>query len=427
MIKFSKNKENHIHLIIVYKLDRFFRNEQLHHVYEYELGKHGVFVLSATEETYKADIGTRVFKALTLINNENEAIKIRQNVKRGQTHTARQGKTNGGIAPLGYDINSEGKYVINKDEAEIVRQIFKMRHQGMTYVQMAEALNKKHYKTKVGRSFTKNSFVEILSNPKYKGKFVYNRSVAASEYGKRPNRHKYKGKTEIIELDGQIEAIVSEKLWESVQPKRTVNRKKGKGKYLLSGLVRCRECGETYQIDTKKSTKYLRHNGTRKAACTALIQMDKVETSVIDKVLNKIYSEESVDYFLNHFQNISHQQTEAQTVRMKKLKRRIVQLKTKCDNYIESLSTLTDKKTVAEVEAKIKETRRHIKELSGELKCLKNEIPQKPSREEVIESKAKLRMMMKSPENQLKTRELLNCLVECVEIKNGKVTVIFKC
>ncbi len=96
----------------------------------------------------------------------------------------------------------------------------------MTYVQMAEALNKKHYKTKVGRSFTKNSFVEILKNPKYKGKFVYNRSVVSSEYGKRPNRHKYKDKTEIIEADGQIEAIVSEKLWESVQPKKTVNRKK---------------------------------------------------------------------------------------------------------------------------------------------------------------------------------------------------------
>lgn len=427
MIKFSKDERNHIHLIVVYKLDRFFRNEQLHHVYEYELGKHGVFVLSATEETYKADMGTRMFKAFTLINNENEAIKIRQNVKRGQTHTARQGKTNGGIAPLGYDINSEGRYIVNKDEAEIIKQIFKMRHQGMTYVQMAEKLNKKHYKTKVGRSFTKNSFVEILSNPKYKGKFVYNRSVAVSEYGKRPNRHKYKDKTEIIEAEGQIEAIVSEKLWDSVQPKKAVSRKKGKGKYLLSGLVQCGECGEMYQVDTKKDIKYLRHNGTRKDACTALIQMGKVETSVINKVLNRIYSDESIDYFLNHFQKISHQQAEAQTERMKKLKHRIIQLKTQRDNYISSLSTLTDKETVAEVEVKIKETRRHIKELSEELEHLKNEIPQKPSREEVIKSKAKLRRMMKSPENQFKTRELLNRLVERVEIKKGKATVIFKC
>lgn len=63
MIRYVKEKDSDIHIIIVYKLDRFFRNEQLHHVYEYNLGKRGVFVLSATEETYRADMGTRMFKA----------------------------------------------------------------------------------------------------------------------------------------------------------------------------------------------------------------------------------------------------------------------------------------------------------------------------------------------------------------------------
>ena len=115
MIKYVENQDNDIQLIIVYKLDRLFRHEQLFNVYEYRLNKCGVFVLSATEETYKNDIGSRVLKAVTLINNEFEAKKIRENVKRGQTYTAKQGKTNGGIAPLGYDINADGKYVVNPE------------------------------------------------------------------------------------------------------------------------------------------------------------------------------------------------------------------------------------------------------------------------------------------------------------------------
>lgn len=166
MIKYVENQSNDIQLIIVYKLDRLFRHEQLFNVYEYRLNKCGVFVLSATEETYKNDIGSRVLKAVTLINNEFEAKKIRENVKRGQTYTAKQGKTNGGIAPLGYDINADGKYVINPEEAKIVKKIFEMKSDGVTYEQMADTLNKQNYRTKIGRKFTKKQ----LSRDTYQSK-----------------------------------------------------------------------------------------------------------------------------------------------------------------------------------------------------------------------------------------------------------------
>lgn len=206
MIKYVENQNNDIQLIIVYKLDRLFRQEQLFNVYEYRLNKCGVFVLSATEETYKNDIGSRVLKAVTLINNEFEAKKIRENVKRGQTYTAKQGKTNGGIAPLGYDINADGKYVVNPEEAKIVKKIFEMKSNGVTYEQMADTLNKQNYRTKIGRKFTKNSFHEILTNPKYKGVFVYNRSAPATEYNKSPNRHKYKSADNIITVKERLNA-----------------------------------------------------------------------------------------------------------------------------------------------------------------------------------------------------------------------------
>lgn len=426
MIKYVEEKDNGIHMIIVYKLDRFFRNEQLHHVYEYNLGKHGVFVLSATEEIYRMDMGTRMFKAFTLINNENESVKIRQNVKRGQRHAAKQGKTNGGIAPLGYDINSEGRYVINKDEAKIVKKIFEMRHQGMTYTEMAEKMNEKHYKTKVGRKFTKNSFYEILRNPKYKGIFTYNTSSSVSEYGKRPNRHKYKDKSEIIELDGKIEAIVSEKLWDSVQPKKNVNSKKGRGKYLLSGMVKCPVCNNTYQIDTKKDVQYLRHNKGKTDKCRHYIRMDEVEKQVLQKTANKVFSKANLLHFTENFDEISKEQSEKTHKKIQTLKCKISSLKTKYNNLVDSLSEATDKRAKDSITNKMKNISAEMDTYTNDINNLKKAIPQKPTQEQLREAKKRLVCYLENPKNMIEAKKLLHALIDVVYISDKGVKVKFK-
>ena len=426
MIKYVKEKGNDIHMIIVYKLDRFFRNEKLHHVYEYNLGEHGVFVLSATEETYRTDMGTRMYKAFTLINNENEAVKIRQNVRRGQIHTAKQGKTNGGSPPLGYDIDNEGRYIINEAEAEIVKKIFNLRSQGTTYKAMAEELNKQHYTTKPGREFTENSFTELLRNSKYKGVFTYNRSASATEPGKRPNRHEYKDKSEIIELEGQIEPIVSEELWNSVQPTKTSNSKKNTGKYLLSGIVKCPECDKMYQVDTKRGVRYLRHNKDKTSKCVNSIPMDDVEKKVVSRIASKLYSTENVNYLLNNFSSVSKRQSAQITAKVKRLKRQINSYKTKYDNYIESLSDITDQGIRADINEKITKTRRTIQELTAEVKDLNSDVPKKPTRDEVVKSKIKFIKYMLNANNITHAKQLIHKMVDAVDICKSKDKVKVK-
>lgn len=362
----------------------------------------------------------------TLINNENESVKIRQNVKRGQRHAAKQGKTNGGIAPLGYNINSDGRYVINEDEAKIVKQIFKMRHQGMTYTEMAKKLNKKHCKTKVGRQFTKNSFYEILRNPKYKGVFTYNASAPVSEYGKRPNRHKYKDKSEIIELDGQIEAIVSEELWDSVQPKKNVNSKKGRGKYLLSGMVKCHICNNTYQIDTKKDVQYLRHNKGKTDKCRQSIRMDEVEKLVIQKTANKVFSKTNLLNFTENFDEISKEQSESTHKEIKRLKCKVLSLKAKHDNLIDMLSETTDKMAKDSITEKMKNINDEITTYTNEIHKLKKAIPKKPTKEEIKEAKKRLVSYLKNPKNMAESKKLLHGLIDVIYISDEGVNVKFK-
>lgn len=54
--------------------------------------------------------------------------------------------------------------VINEKEAEAVRLTFKMFNEGYGYSSINEELNRRGYKTKVGRSFNNNSLTNVVRN-----------------------------------------------------------------------------------------------------------------------------------------------------------------------------------------------------------------------------------------------------------------------
>ena len=132
MIDDIKNGTLDIDVVVVYKLDRFFRNEKLHRKYEDILNEHGVNLLSATEQVNdNTNFGQKAYKALAMLVNEEEVKKISQNVSRGKLVVAKSCKWCGGKPPLGYDVDKETQMlIINKTEAKAVRFAFRMRAQG---------------------------------------------------------------------------------------------------------------------------------------------------------------------------------------------------------------------------------------------------------------------------------------------------------
>ena len=63
-----------------------------------------------------------------------------------------------------------------KNSAETVRIIFNMYSDGLGYTLILNELKRQDRKTKVGKDFMKNSLYSILTNPKYQGIYVFNRS-----------------------------------------------------------------------------------------------------------------------------------------------------------------------------------------------------------------------------------------------------------
>ncbi|SED13024.1 recombinase family protein [Paenibacillus sp. GP183] len=174
---------------------------------------------------------------------------IVENVKMGMKQRARQGKWNGGTV-LGYDVvevptlrGKESVLKINPIEAELVRKIFGMYASGQGLRSIANQLNHEGYKTKPGKDFSAVSIKTIINNPVYVGKIRYNVRENWSEKRRSgTNPHP-------IIADGDHEPIISQDLWEAVQalfskksfsPPRVFD-----GTYLLTGLMRCPQCGAT--------------------------------------------------------------------------------------------------------------------------------------------------------------------------------------
>lgn len=243
----ADSKDKFFDIVLVHKLDRFARNRYDSAVYKRELKKNGVVVKSVIENLDDSPESIMMESVLEGMN-EYYSRNLGREVMKGMKETALQCKHTGGKPPLGYDIDEETKkLIINEYEAETVRIIFEMYSQGYGYTAILKNLNQEGRKTKNGNDFAKNSLYSILTNPKYQGTYVYNRSSAKSITGTR-NTHLLKDYEEIITVKEGCPRIVNDEIYNEVQKRITENKQKGgrlnaKESYLLTGKVYCKECG----------------------------------------------------------------------------------------------------------------------------------------------------------------------------------------
>ena len=192
--------------ILVYNFSRFSRNVIDSITYSSELLSYGITLVSITEGSIvNATPGETLLRNVTFAINQYTSDQTAVQSLLGQKAQARKSKHCGGIPPLGYDLDAEGKLIINEREAEVVRKIFQMYLDGVSYQQMAKTLNQSGYQTKTGRPFQKNSFYEILKREKYAGIFTWNKSSpkfrrSSTQNGFSRNSHRLKPREEQVRI-----------------------------------------------------------------------------------------------------------------------------------------------------------------------------------------------------------------------------------
>ena len=154
-------------IVLVHKLDRFSRDRYDSAIYKKRLKKNNVrlcSVLERIDDSPESIMMESVLEGMAEYYSKN----LGREIMKGMQETALQCKHTGGCTPLGYDLDSEKKLVINEYEAEAVKIIFEMFADGYGYSAIISYLNEHGYTTKKGRIFGKNSLYEILQNEKYR-------------------------------------------------------------------------------------------------------------------------------------------------------------------------------------------------------------------------------------------------------------------
>ena len=258
MIKYCEADNTGISMVIVHKLDRFSRDKYDSAMYKQKLKVKGIRVVSVLENLDNSPeslILESVIEGMAQYYSANLA----REVAKGQRENGLRAMHNGGDAPLGYDVTNDKRYAINKEEAQAVKIIFDMYVNGYSYSNIIDKLNDLGYKTKRGNKFGKNSLHGILSNEKYTGVYVFNKTQRKGINGKR-NGHKQKSEDEIIKVEGGMPQIIGKDIFIQAQ-EMMQKRKKAPGShkaitlYLLTGIIKCGECGHAMQ-GNKRKDKY---------------------------------------------------------------------------------------------------------------------------------------------------------------------------
>ncbi len=192
-----------------------------------------------------------------LFMSRREYKTINRRLQRGREISVSEGKFVGNIAPFGYDRvklkDSKGYTLsVNQDEATIVKEIFRLyTFDNNTINSVAKQLNNMNLKPRISNEWTISSVKDILSNPTYIGKIVWNRR---KQKKKTKNGHLIISRPrnqEYLIYDGLHEPIIDNKTWDLVQEKRKQNAPKIKHNSIIQnplvGLVFCEKCGKPMQ------------------------------------------------------------------------------------------------------------------------------------------------------------------------------------
>ena len=152
--------------------------------------------------------------------------------------------------------------------------------------------------TKRGEDFKKTSLYSILTNMKYKGVYVFNKSSSKGIDGTR-NTHLYKDESEMVIIEGGCPQIISREQFNRVQAKLN-SRSRGKATsksskhYMLSGIgvLKCANCGAEMRGNSRGQgkTSYICPNHKDKKCPTKELLTTNIDEMVANLLANDLYN-----------------------------------------------------------------------------------------------------------------------------------------
>lgn len=289
---FESVKRGQIDVIVVYKWDRFCRDGGDVRTWKAIADAHDCYILAGDQAIEVRDASTKLMQDFLWDMNEYYARDSAEKTKNALIGNAMKGRRMGGSAPYGYSLAGHPSLVLNLAEAPLVSEAFSMALCGKSTGDIAKFLNGSGATTRSGQPFSKQSVAYMLRNPVYVGRLLYNRKDSK----RRKLRVAVKEFPE-VSIDNAFDAIVDEDTFNAVQAVLDGKAQQAfvetEHIYLLSGLLRCAECGSAMVGNSqsggrsgKKRYVYCCKNHGKGGCCaTKDVNADYIENAVAEAVV----------------------------------------------------------------------------------------------------------------------------------------------
>ena len=308
-------KKDKIDLILVTKLDRWFRNIKDYYQVQDILEAHNCNWKTIFENYDTSTASGRLHINIMLSVNQDECDRTSERIKAVFEHKKDKKEATTGAMPLGYKVVDK-KIVKDEALAPLVNDVF----------DYFEAHNNKngtvnYINEKYGTSYHYNTIARMLKKPIYKGCFSG--------------------------IEGFCEPYLTTDRWNKIQGLvgRNIKIRHNERVYTYSGLLICAECGlhlagaSTKYVKADGSIKYYKHyrctNAVVRKWCSHNLS---IKEEIIDKFIVANLSKELKHYKATY--DIKAKQVDYTTKR-NKLERKIARLK---DLYINELITMDEYK-----------------------------------------------------------------------------------
>ena len=244
-----------IDLILTKSISRFSRNTLDCLKYTRKLKALNIAVFFEKENINTMDSKGEVLLTIMASLAQQESESLSANVRMGIQYRNQQGKVQiNHNWFLGYTKDVEGNLVIDPEQAEIVRRIYREYLEGASFLQIKRSLEADGIPNGAGHlKWHESNIHQILTNEKYIGDALLQKTYTVSILDKK--RAANNGEMPKYYVEGSHEAIIDKDVFMKVKAEiaRRANlnpdgkRRVYSSKYALSGMVFCGHCGDIYR------------------------------------------------------------------------------------------------------------------------------------------------------------------------------------
>lgn len=339
-----------IDLIITKSVSRFARNTVDSLTTVRDLKNKGVEVYFEKENIWTLDSKGELLITIMSSLAQEESRSISENVTWGHRKRFADGKVSVAYSRfLGYDKSADGTLVINPEEAETIRLIYRLYLNGLSAYIIAKRLTELNIPTPCGnKKWCVSTIRSILTNEKYKGDALLQKSFTVDFLTKKRKRNN--GEVPQYYVEHSHEPIISPELFEMVQLERRRRAKniemsksgRCSGVSIFSGKIKCGDCGHWYgsrvwhsNQPTRKVVFQCSHKYLGEKKCSTPFFTAEDIKALFVEALNTTAKKKS-----EIIENLQKQRAELDTVSLQRektlLQRELDALNERLDDYVKA-------------------------------------------------------------------------------------------